>query len=253
LPRGPERSAPRRETPRRDAPHRDASLRGVPPRDVPLLYVIAARDLFAEEAEWFEKIRDFVHAAKFALAAGTVPSSSLALQIRPALGASHDEASAEHSLQRLGELLASLDPSQQLPVFFNVRSALPREWQRLRLHLPETHLSRVGAADQAVEWAASAHNPAALRQAQEGGATFAVYGPVWEPQWKSAKAIGLEGLTAAVRTASIPILALGGVTAARVAACREAGAVGVAVASGVMQSDDVAKAIQDYMEPLLSV
>lgn len=236
-------------------PEADASRRHAPRRGVPLLYVIAARDLFSEENEWLEKIGEFVHAAKFALAAGTVPSGSLALQIRPALTPSLGETSDANSLQRVRELLASIDASPQLTVFFNVRSALPVEWrgQRLRLHLPEAHLLAGGPSEETIDWATSAHSVEALRQAQEAGASFVVFGPVWKPQWKSATAIGLDTLAAAVRTTRIPLLALGGITPARVAACREAGAAGVAVASGIMRSDDVGKALQDYMEPLLIV
>ena len=104
-----------------------------------------------------------------------------------------------------------------------------------------------------VLWAASVHNHATLRQAQQDGAAFVVYGPVWEPQWKAATAVGLQALANAVATTRLPLLALGGITAARVAACRKAGAAGVAVASGIMRSDDVAQALQNYLEPLLSV
>ncbi len=225
-----------------------------PRRDVPLLYVIAARDLFSEENAWLEKIHQVVHAAKCALVAGHFAAGSVAIQIRPALSHPRKKASDRHPLQLVEELLSGIDPSRQIPVYYNMRSGLPGAWklprQPLRLHLTEGHLRGADLPDKAVTWAASAHNKSAVCKAQEGGAAFAVYGPVWEPQWKAALAIGVEAFAAAAAATRIPLLALGGITSARVAACREAGAAGVAVASGFMLSDDVAQTLQDFMEPL---
>ena len=219
------------------------------PRTVPLLYVIAAGDLFSDESDWLLKIRQVVQAAR------SFPAASVALQVRPALLTSRDKTPDGDPLQRVRELLASIDPSQEIPVYFNVRAGWPREHQGqpLRLHLPEGQLMRRAFPAKTILWAASVHNHATLRQAQQGGAVFVVYGPVWEPQWKAATAVGLQALANAVATTRLPLLALGGITAARVVACRKAGAAGVAVASGIMRSDDVAQALQNYMEPLLSV
>src|SRR5437773_240954 len=69
------------------------------------------------------------------------------------------------------------------------------------------------------------------------GADFALFGPVWETPSK-AGAQGEARLHEAVRGASIPVLAIGGVTAARVPAVRAAGAAVVAVIRAILAAPD---------------
>jgi thiamine-phosphate pyrophosphorylase len=74
---------------------------------------------------------------------------------------------------------------------------------------------------------------------------FGVFGPVWDTPSKRAYGapLGLEALRAAA-SLGLPLLALGGVTAARVAACRSAGAVGVACVRAVLAAQDPAAAVR---------
>ena len=62
-----------------------------------------------------------------------------------------------------------------------------------------------------------------------GGEDFLVFGTVFESRSKAGSpAAGIDALADAAVVASVPLLAIGGVTAARAAACRDAGAAGVA-------------------------
>ena len=76
----------------------------------------------------------------------------------------------------------------------------------------------------------SCHALDEVRRAEQEGADYAVFGPVFEPRSKPANipARGLAELTRAAKTAKIPVLALGGITRANLDACIEAGAAGVA-------------------------
>jgi thiamine-phosphate pyrophosphorylase len=83
----------------------------------------------------------------------------------------------------------------------------------------------------------SCHSPTEVTQAEADGATFAVFGPVFEKKgMQSAHAAGLSQLREACKV-KIPVLALGGVTLGNVKSCLEAGASGIA-ASRLFQEND---------------
>jgi thiamine-phosphate pyrophosphorylase len=81
-----------------------------------------------------------------------------------------------------------------------------------------------------------------------GGADLAFFGPVWETRGKAA--VGPARLAAAVRASSIPVLAIGGVTTARIPAVREAGAAGAAVIRAILAAPDPAAATRELLAAL---
>ena len=79
----------------------------------------------------------------------------------------------------------------------------------------------------------SCHTLDEVRAAQDHAADYAVFGPVFAPRSKatSLEPRGIEGLAQAVRAVNIPVLALGGITAANAEDCVQAGAAGIAAIS----------------------
>jgi thiamine-phosphate pyrophosphorylase len=76
----------------------------------------------------------------------------------------------------------------------------------------------------------STHSLADVRAAEHDGADFVVLGPVFYTASKApyGDPLGIDRLREAARSVSIPVLALGGLTAENVAACLNAGAAGIA-------------------------
>jgi thiamine-phosphate pyrophosphorylase len=85
----------------------------------------------------------------------------------------------------------------------------------------------------------SCHSAAEVGKAAAGGATFAVFAPVFEKKdAQGARSAGLASLQEACH-AGVPVLALGGVTLSNARSCLDAGAAGIA-GIRLFQENDVA-------------
>lgn len=115
------------------------------------------------------------------------------------------------------------------------------------VHLPRD--GAPGAARAALGPAAmigiSAHDLGEIERAAAAGADYATLSPIFPSPGKPGygPALGSGALDAAAAAVSMPVLALGGLTAARVGDCRGAGAAGVAVMGAVMAAEDPAAAV----------
>lgn len=91
----------------------------------------------------------------------------------------------------------------------------------------------------------SAHSDADIDRGAEEGADYVTLSPIFASASKPGygPALGTEGLARAVLRARLPVLALGGIAAAQITACRSVGAAGVAVMGAVMAASDPAAAV----------
>ena len=113
------------------------------------------------------------------------------------------------------------------------------------VHLGQTDdgAERALAAGLLLGLSASTRREAAV--AEFTGAGYIGAGPVWATPSKpdAAPAIGLQGLEEICQAVSVPVVAIGGITAANAADCIRAGASGVAVIRGLAEIRELAAAL----------
>jgi thiamine-phosphate pyrophosphorylase len=100
----------------------------------------------------------------------------------------------------------------------------------------------------------SAHSAAEARSAEQDGASYVTLSPVYPTGSKpGAAGRGEAWLAEATRGLGIPALALGGVTAPRVARVVGAGAWGIAAVSALGAAADIEEAAREFAEALREV
>ncbi|RMH13254.1 MAG: thiamine phosphate synthase [Gemmatimonadetes bacterium] len=123
----------------------------------------------------------------------------------------------------------------------------------LGVHLAERSLPPAAVA--ALEpgpafFGASVHGATRAREAAAAGARYLIVGTIYatgsHPGREPAGPVLLERVAA--EAAGVPLVAIGGVTPARVAEVARAGAAGVAVRAGVWHAGDPAAAVEAYLE-----
>lgn len=100
--------------------------------------------------------------------------------------------------------------------------------------------------------AASVHSREEAVAAADAGADWIVFGPVYDTPSKRryGPPQGVEKLEAAAKAVRAPIIAIGGITPARVPEVLAAGAHGVAVISAILAAPSPASATREFLEAL---
>jgi thiamine-phosphate diphosphorylase len=96
----------------------------------------------------------------------------------------------------------------------------------------------------------STHSVAQVRAAAASGADYLGFGPVFPTGSKRNPdpVQGLGGLAEAVHAASLPVVAIGGITRERAAEVRQTGAAGIAVISDLLSAADVEARARELCE-----
>lgn len=102
---------------------------------------------------------------------------------------------------------------------------------------------------------ATCRDPESARRAEAEGADYLGVGPAYATTTKTGlpDALGPAGVEAVADAVAVPVVAVGGVTAARVPALFDAGAVGVAVVGAVFAAPDPAVAVAELLDALAGV
>jgi thiamine-phosphate pyrophosphorylase len=107
-------------------------------------------------------------------------------------------------------------------------------------------------ADQRLRIGASVHGLEEALAAQEAGADWVVFGPVYDTPSKRryGPPQGLEALRRVAAATRVPVIAIGGITPERVREVRAAGAAGVAVISAILTADRPGDATRRFLDAL---
>ena len=99
----------------------------------------------------------------------------------------------------------------------------------------------------------STHSLTEVRDAGREGADYVVFGPVFDTPSKRpfGSPFGLEKLAEVCRASSVPVFAIGGITAQSVPDVRQAGAHGIAVIGAILSRTDVVESTHDLLVPLM--
>ncbi|MEX0830271.1 MAG: thiamine phosphate synthase [Nitrospirales bacterium] len=95
----------------------------------------------------------------------------------------------------------------------------------------------------------STHNAQQVQKATEDEADYLGFGPIFPTGTKSDHdpVVGIRGMQRIRNLTSLPVFAIGGIVPDSVTELCQAGASGVAVASGILDAADRSKAITDYL------
>jgi len=97
----------------------------------------------------------------------------------------------------------------------------------------------------------SAHDFDGASAAAAAGADYVSYSPVFQPLSKDSTEVrGIGGLTSAVNSLKIPVVALGGITAENFSSCLAAGAMGVAMITSILGAEDPGSAARTFADRL---
>jgi thiamine-phosphate diphosphorylase len=154
-------------------------------------------------------------------AAGLRASGATIVQLRaPAL-----------STAALEKEAMALVASASVPVVLSSRCDVALATHAAGVNLPESDFSVADARTLLGDGliGRSVHSAAGAQAAEQEGADYIIFGPVWQSaSHPGTEAAGLAALAQVVRSVKIPVLAIGGVTEERVAELLASGAAGYA-------------------------
>ena len=157
---------------------------------------------------------------------------------------------------KLAEPLCKLCHAYSAQLFINSRIEIAMNVGVDGVHLPGDSASVgkvIEETNRRVIIGCSVHTLVEAKQREMEGADFITYSPIYPTLSKPdyGPAVGVEGLRNVTEGVNIPVFALGGITPERVSECRDAGAYGVAVMSGVMSPENGVQQAKVYLQQLL--
>ncbi len=160
---------------------------------------------------------------------------------------------SSRDLLRLAKTVHQLTTAHGAQLLINDRVDVAMAFDGVGVHLRANSLP-VAAAKQILGTqrliGISTHSVEEVVRAEAEGADYVVLGPIYATPTKAiyGAPLGVGILEEACRLVRVPIIGIGGVTAARVDEMRRAGAFGVAVVAAVLDAVDVKRATHELLE-----
>ena len=156
-------------------------------------------------------------------------------------------------LVRLAREVQAVTVSRRSQLLINDRIDVALALEGVGVHLrsnslPVTVARRLLGAQRLL--GVSVHAVEEVMEAEAQGADYIVLGPIYETPSKQmfGPPLGIHTLEKACRLVRIPIIGIGGVTAARAHEMRRAGAFGVAVITAILGAADVESATRELLD-----
>jgi thiamine-phosphate pyrophosphorylase len=159
---------------------------------------------------------------------------------------------SSRELLRLAQAVHQLTSASGAQLLINDRVDVAKTLDGVGVHLRANSLP-VAAARKILGGqrliGSSTHSVEEVVQAEAEGADYVVLGPIYETPSKTAYGapLGVRALEEACRRVRVPVIGIGGVTAARVEEIRRVGAFGVAVVTAVLGAVDVERATHELL------
>ena len=189
-----------------------------------------------------------IAACEEALAAAKNQHDAIAVQLR-------EKDLMGRELLALGRELRKICTAQGALLLVNDRIDVALACGADGVHLPVDSLSVRDAREllgKSKLIGCSTHTIAEVEAADRAGADFVVFGAVFDPISKSAygPAAGIEALRAASEASDIPVYALGGITADRVAELSDCDVAGVAAIGSVFGAESPGDATRKLLQAM---
>jgi thiamine-phosphate pyrophosphorylase len=160
------------------------------------------------------------------------------------------------SLLELANNIRRVAPDCKL--FVNDRADIAMASGANGIQLPEASWApdRILKTFPTLQCGVSVHSLHSAMAAEEKGADFIVFGPVFDTPSKrkiGMDARGLDSLSEVTRAINIPVLAIGGMTPGRARQSTEHGAWGVATMSDLLTTPNISERLCEYKEALGSL
>jgi thiamine-phosphate pyrophosphorylase len=169
-----------------------------------------------------------------------------------------DRAAGGAALHRVASRFLALTRPPEASLFVNARADIAATVGAQGLHLgqgdlPVGEARRVltaGMGPSLVRWVGvSAHTESEAARAADEGADYLMVGSIYESASHPGGPVRGLGLLRASARLGLPVIAIGGITAARAVEARDAGAWGVAAISSLWAADDPARAAVALLAP----